>query len=400
MRSNLNTVKVSTILERVQTKVDVEPDKLYREIGIRSHGKGIFHKEETSGKDIGNKRVFHIESDCLVLNIVFAWEQAVAKTTTNEVGMIASHRFPMYSPVQGKVDLDYLLYYFKSPIGKYKLGLASPGGAGRNKTLGQKEFNELELKLPTYPEQKKIAQILSTWDKAIAQLETLIELKEKRKRGLMRYRLDVGNGKGSMYRFEDIVSWTQLGTTSRGISSGGKAKKLVKMGNLNWGGLNLEKIEDIEGKEQELEAFCLKPGDLLFNTRNTPELVGKSAVWKLSCSQYVFDNNINRIRFKDGFRPEYICSLLSNGHGKARLKAIAVGSTSVAAIYWKDLKRLKMSIPQSSFQVKTVELFELLQNEIDEGKRLKSKIEMQKKALMQQLLTGKKRVKLDEVDHG
>ena len=129
------TVKsLGSVLERVSCPVI--PDVLYREIGIRSHGKGIFHKKPVLGKSLGNKRVFEVHGDCFVVNIVFAWEQAVARTTSNEVGMIASHRFPMYRPVDGLCDVDFLLYYFKTKKGKYLLELASPGGAGRNKTLG------------------------------------------------------------------------------------------------------------------------------------------------------------------------------------------------------------------------------------------------------------------------
>ena len=78
------------VLERVSKPVKPEPKRLYREIGIRSHGKGIFHKEPVSGESLGEKRVFEVVPDCLVLNIVFAWEQAVARTTVAEIGMIAS----------------------------------------------------------------------------------------------------------------------------------------------------------------------------------------------------------------------------------------------------------------------------------------------------------------------
>ncbi len=85
--------KISDVLERVSIPVTPEQGVSYREIGIRSHGKGTFHKEAVTSVELGNKRVFQVVEDALVLNIVFAWEQAVAKTTTSEAGFIASHRF-------------------------------------------------------------------------------------------------------------------------------------------------------------------------------------------------------------------------------------------------------------------------------------------------------------------
>ena len=195
--------KISDILERVKDPVIPEVKQYYLQIGIRSHGKGIFHKEPVTGQSLGNKRVFNIHPDCFIVNIVFAWEQAVAKTSDAELGMIASHRFPMYKPKNDQCDIDFMLYYFKTPLGKYKLGLASPGGAGRNKTLGQSEFSKLELIIPPINEQRKIAEIIFTWDKAIETVEKLIENSKQQKKALMQQLL---TGKKRFLGFEENFS--------------------------------------------------------------------------------------------------------------------------------------------------------------------------------------------------
>tara|TARA_R110001592_G_scaffold162584_2_gene395975 strand:+ start:100022 stop:101299 length:1278 start_codon:yes stop_codon:yes gene_type:complete len=173
------------ITQRVKKSITPEPETLYREIGIRSHCKGIFHKEEVTGASLGNKSVFWIQPDCFVVNIVFAWEHAIAKTTEAEVGMIASHRFPMYKPKKGVLDLDFLLYYFKTARGKHLLGLASPGGAGRNKTLGQGEFAKLKIPVPSLAEQKRIVAVLSEADREIELLKQQIVTLKEQKKGLM-----------------------------------------------------------------------------------------------------------------------------------------------------------------------------------------------------------------------
>lgn len=173
------------IVQRVKKPFTPEPEKLYREIGIRSHCKGIFHKEEVTGASLGNKAVFWIQPDCFVVNIVFAWEHAIAKTTELEVGMIASHRFPMYKPKKDILVLDYLLYYFKTARGKHLLGLASPGGAGRNKTLGQSEFTKLKIPVPSLAEQKRIVAVLLDADREIGLLQQQIAALKEQKKGLM-----------------------------------------------------------------------------------------------------------------------------------------------------------------------------------------------------------------------
>ena len=167
--------RIGDCLERVERPVDVQVNKLYTQIGIRSHGKGLFYKEPVTGAELGNKAVFWIEPNCFILNIVFAWEQAIGKTTQAEEGMIGSHRFPMYRPINNRVDTDYLIYYFLTKRGTEILEAASPGGAGRNKTLGQDRFLKSKITLPPLAEQRKIAKILAAQDRVIELLNRKIE---------------------------------------------------------------------------------------------------------------------------------------------------------------------------------------------------------------------------------
>lgn len=198
-----SAVRLGDVLERVSNAVNVVDDRQYQEIGIRSHGKGLFHKPIVSGKSLGSKRVFHVEPNCFVLNIVFAWEQAVARTTERERGLIASHRFPMYRP-KGDIDIDFLLWFFKTPRGKRQLYLASPGGAGRNKTLNQEDFEDIKILAPSAAEQRRIADILNSWDHAIAQTEALIDAKQRRSAELTRRLLHEGGERNG--RLSDLAA--------------------------------------------------------------------------------------------------------------------------------------------------------------------------------------------------
>jgi len=176
----LNSLK--NILSQVKKSFTPLKAELYQQIGIRSHTKGIFYKDKVTGAALGDKRVFWIEANCFIVNIVFAWEHAIAKTTEKEIGMIASHRFPMYKPKVGVLYLDFLLYYFKSLRGKQLLELASPGGAGRNKTLGQSEFMKLQFPVPSLQEQIAIASLLNESEKELKLMnDKLLYLKEQKK---------------------------------------------------------------------------------------------------------------------------------------------------------------------------------------------------------------------------
>lgn len=206
---------IGDCLSRVERPVEVKPNELYTQIGIRSHGKGLFYKEPVTGAALGNKSVFWIEPDCFIVNIVFAWEQAIGKTTQSEVGMIGSHRFPMYRPTNDRVDLDYLISYFLTKRGTDILQAASPGGAGRNKTLGQDRFLKSKIVLPPIGEQRIIAATLTTQDKVIELEEKLLAEKQRQKKYLMhRFFID-SNGK--KIRLGQIANVT-MGQSPRSIS--------------------------------------------------------------------------------------------------------------------------------------------------------------------------------------
>ncbi|XBD44137.1 restriction endonuclease subunit S [Acinetobacter thermotolerans] len=201
--------RLDSFLERTSNPVNVIDTQNYVQIGIRSHGKGIFHKESVTGKELGNKRVFWVVPNALVVNIVFAWERAIAVTSDKENGLIASHRFPMYLPKDGLSDVNFLRYMFITDKGQSYLELASPGGAGRNKTLGQSNFAELKIDLPIVEEQTKIASFLSAVDEKISQLTKKHELLSQYKQGMMqklfsqqiRFKADDGS------EFGEWVEW-------------------------------------------------------------------------------------------------------------------------------------------------------------------------------------------------
>lgn len=194
------------------------------------------------------------------------------------------------------------------------------------------------------------------------------------------------------YKFSEIVKETQLGTTERHKGEFcSDPIPLLKMGNLSWGGFNLKSLETLPRSRVD-ESLILKKGDFLFNTRNTPELVGKSAVWNGELTEAIFDNNINRIVFHNSIDPFYLGLYLNNGRGKSVINSLPAGSTSVAAIYWKDLKNIKLTLPPLPEQRKIAKILSTWDKAISTTEKLIATSQQQKKALMQQLLTGKKRL--------
>lgn len=133
----------------VRRPVTIDPDATYPELGVRSFGKGTFHKLPLAGIDVGSKKLFSIEPSDLVFNIVFAWEGAVAVAEASDMGRVGSHRFLSCVPDPANATATFLRYWFLSEEGLLALGRASPGGAGRNRTLGIKALEAICVPVPS-----------------------------------------------------------------------------------------------------------------------------------------------------------------------------------------------------------------------------------------------------------
>lgn len=144
---------MSEVAPLVRRPVEIDLDGTYPELGVRSFGKGTFHKPDLSGSEVGNKKLFRINAGDLLFNIVFAWEGAVAVAQPADDGRVGSHRFLSCVPAPDTATVEFLRFYFSTREGLQKLGEASPGGAGRNRTLGLQKLEDLQVPVPSIERQ-------------------------------------------------------------------------------------------------------------------------------------------------------------------------------------------------------------------------------------------------------
>ncbi|MBM6760049.1 restriction endonuclease subunit S [Megamonas hypermegale] len=161
-----------------------KPTTDYIRLGIRSHCKGTFHELVKIENILSADKMYIVPKDNLILNITFAWEQAIAITDKNDEGKYVSNRFPTFAFKNNQLPAFYKYIISQNRL-KYDLNVASPGGAGRNRVLNKKLFLLIPINIPSFEEQKKIANFLSTVDKKIANLENIITTLENQKKGLL-----------------------------------------------------------------------------------------------------------------------------------------------------------------------------------------------------------------------
>ncbi|EOV6092302.1 restriction endonuclease subunit S [Raoultella ornithinolytica] len=162
-----------------------KPSENFLSVGIRSHFKGTFHKNDQDPNKVSVDKLFLVHEGDFILNITFAWEGALAIARKEDHLGYVSHRFPTYTFKKEVITPKFFSYIYTLPKFLTYLDLCSPGGAGRNRVLKKGEFIEIEIDKPCMAEQIKIANFLSALDDKIDVKKAELDKLKTWKQGLL-----------------------------------------------------------------------------------------------------------------------------------------------------------------------------------------------------------------------
>lgn len=157
---NAEWLPMKDVAPIIRRPVVLKDEGLYPELGIRCFGKGTFHKPALTGTEVANKKIFQIKKGDLVFSNVFAWEGGIAVAKEEDNDRYGSHRFISCIAVEEKALAEFLCYHFLSPKGLEDINACSPGGAGRNKTLGLDKLMKISVPIPSIELQREFVELL------------------------------------------------------------------------------------------------------------------------------------------------------------------------------------------------------------------------------------------------
>ena len=255
----------------------------------------------------------------------------------------------------------------------------------------------LQIPLPPLKEQEKIAEILTTWDEAITKQTELLEAKELQKKALMQkllsgeVRFDGFSDKWEEVRIDKLFDFKKGQELSK--------EKLEKNGIFEcilYGELYTtysEVISEIKSKTNIKEGIKSKIDDILIPASTTTSAIDLAIASTIQKDNVLIGGDINILRKKtNNINGEFISKYLTHIK-KMEIAKYAQGIT-IIHLYSKDFKHLKIQLPSLPEQQKIAEVLSLADDEINLLKNELEELNLQKKALMQKLLTGEVRVKV------
>ena len=288
-----------------------------------------------------------------------------------------------------KVTNDYLFQLIQT--NKFNQ-IANISSGSKMPRADWKYMSEIPFDIPPLKEQEKIAQILTTWDKAISKQKELIKAKEKLKKGLMQRLLS------AEVRFREFSDeWEEVKLWDVGRIIGGGTPKTTNVeywGNeILWFTPTEIKNKYIFDSKRKISKLGLKKSSARLLPKNTLLLTTRATIGDIGISQKECTTNqgFQSIIVNDKNYYEYLYYwLLKN---KKELLKRANGSTFIE-ISKKDIEKIPFKKPPLQEQQKIAEVLSMADKEIELLKKELEELKKQKKGLMQRLLTADVRVKV------
>ncbi|CAH1234848.1 Type I restriction-modification system, specificity subunit S [Vibrio harveyi] len=269
------------------------------------------------------------------------------------------------------------------------------------------DIKKLKVASPPLPEQRKIAKILSTWDKAITTTEKLVEASKQQKKALMQQLLTgkkrllnsetgkVFEGEWEQKLFKHILKLDR-GSSPRPIvnfmTNANDGVNWIKIGDTKKGELYINSTKEKITPEGAKKSRKVSKGEVIVSNS-----MSYGQPYILNIDGYIHDGWFVIRNYEEHFEKSFLLQILGSELTQRQYKRLAAGGV-VSNISSDLVYAVKALLPPLIEQQKIASVLMTADKEIEVLEAKLAHFKQEKKALMQQLLTGKRRVKVDEME--
>ncbi|TNH29407.1 restriction endonuclease subunit S, partial [Testudinibacter sp. TR-2022] len=336
-----------------------------------------------------------LEENDIVINRVNSLThlgKAILWKNLNKINTVYESNMMRIQSDSSVINPDYLIYILNSkPSRNYFRTVAKRAVA--QCSINQQDIKSLIFFFPPLPEQTKIAQILTTWDNAIRTTEQLIQNSEQQKQALMQQlltgkkRLFDENGK----RFSGEWEKVRLGDLLNEVKARNQndaIQRVLSVTNHSGFVLPEEQFSKRVASENVSNYKVVKQGQFAYN----PSRLNVGSFTRLDkFSDGILSPMYVVFAVKSSLNSDFFLYWMQSHEAKQRIKNSTQGSVR-ESVGFDALCSFPLRIPPLLEQQKIAAVLTAADNEIDTLKQTLCRLKTEKQALMQQLLTGKKRV--------
>jgi type I restriction enzyme S subunit len=193
-------------------------------------------------------------------------------------------------------------------------------------------------------------------------LQRILETRRSQWKGKGKYKEPAAPDTSDLPELPEGWVWATVEQVSGLVEYGSSAKTsedsngipVLRMGNIFEGELSLEDLKYLPNKHDEFPKLLLKPGDLLFNRTNSPELVGKTAVYAGLPQKCSFASYLIRVRLTQGGAPNFLAAYINSAYGRNWVKSVVTQQVGQANVNGSKLQALNVPLPPEAEQQRIV----------------------------------------------
>jgi type I restriction enzyme S subunit len=294
-------------------------------------------------------------------------------------------------PGPGGVDARWLMWWINTPQFRREV-LARQAGTTR-KRISRRNLATIEFPLPPSQEQGRIA---ATIDEHVSRLDSAAESLDRAKRRLARFRASTISaavkGAWQLVTLREVTA-SQIYGSSAKANTDATGVPILRMGNIRDGALDFDELKYLPADHPDVEKCQLEPGDLLFNRTNSPELVGKSAVFKRGPEPTVFASYLIRVRLTRECNPDWAALVINSHLGRRYVESVRTQQVGQANVNGTKLAAMPIPLPPVEEQRRIIQeverqlsLIDAMDAEIDKALRRSAAL---RRTILEQAFTGK-----------
>jgi type I restriction enzyme S subunit len=333
---------------------------------VNAEAGAIEHCQTRQYRDVSKGYRPFMDGDVLVAKITPCFENGkIAHAHLNGLSGFGSTEFHVIRPRARSLDARYLFHFLRQPDIRRAGERRMTGSAGQRR-VPESFLSALQVPLPPLAEQRRIAAILDQADAlrakrraALAQLDALAE-----SIFIDMFGDPATNPKGWPVKgLADLLQSASYGTNQKAAASG--TLPVLRMNNITRSGeMDVTDLKYMELDSRHFDRYVVKCGDVLFNRTNSPELVGKTAVYRYN-RPMAYAGYLIRLRPNEFSDSEFLSAFLNSAYAKRVLRSMCKSIIGMANINATELVKMCVIAPP-------VERQRRFARRVLEGERLKS----------------------------
>lgn len=305
--------------------------------------------ELVPGRLIGSPKQVVQPGDVLLSKIIPHIRRCWIVGESRHRRIVASGEWIVFRP-SGEIDGGYLRHILLGDEFHAQFMNTVAGVGGSLVRARPAVVAQIKIPLPPLSEQRRIAQVLGQVDALRAKRGEAMALLDDLAQSIF---LDMfgdpaRNPMGwPLLQVGDLVESASYGTSAKAALQG--TIPVLRMNNITpTGDVDLRDLKYMEGGEVG-DRYRIRQGDILFNRTNSPELVGKTAIYR-GTEPLAYAGYLVRVRTNEFADPEYLTAFLNSKYAKRVLRGMCKSIVGMANINAKELQSISVARPPITIQ--------------------------------------------------